>query len=119
MECVCQVRKSIDNIRTITISLVNKHQKQQNSTSLTSHHFFQPEIIVLKPKEGNFVPIEQHSRLTSDIETKIEKPSIRNTKSLHEVIIVQEIGWKARQMKVKNNNDILECFLTYFQVMKF
>lgn len=115
LECVCQVRKSIDNIRTITISLVNKHQKQQNSTSPTSHHFFQPEIIVLKPKEGNFVPIEQHSRLTSDIETKIENLQYRNTKSFARGHNCSGDWLESTSNEgEKNNNDIFRVFSNLF-----
>ena len=77
---VCQIRKEIDDIRTITISLINLHIKIPNTTSPTNHHFFQPEIIVLKPKEGSFYPIEQHSKLELDLETK-ENLQYRNIRS--------------------------------------
>jgi hypothetical protein len=75
------IRKVYSGIRTVTISLINNHTKISNSNSPTEHHFFQPEIIVKKPTNGAFYPIEQQSKFNIDIDSKIEELQYRSIKS--------------------------------------
>lgn len=75
------IRKVYSGLRTITISLINNNKKTSNSNSPTEHHFFQPEIIVKKPVDGSFYPIEQQSKFNIDIDSKIEELQYRSIKT--------------------------------------
>ena len=56
LQCVCQIRKEIDDVRTITISLINLHIKIPNTTSPTNHHFFNLKLLFSNLKK-EFSPL--------------------------------------------------------------
>ena len=117
LKVFCNVRKSDgQDLRTITISLINNNVKTSELPSV-EEHFFQSEICVKRPKEGHFHHIGSKLKYR-DLDQLIEDMQYSNVKSYSRG---HGCSGDWLQNKGKSDKDVTRIFsnnFPYYEVQK-